>query len=68
MGWCHLLQALHIVTVTYVDPVLSCCYTEAQDAIINTEHLASLRFLTFTLCKKGRKINITKIKNQHKHM
>jgi len=51
-GWCHLLQTLHIVTVTYVDPILSCRYTEAQDAIINTEHLASLGFLTFTLHEK----------------
>lgn len=54
-GWCHLLQTLDVVTVAYVDPILSGRYTEAQDAIINTEHLASLGFLTFTLCKKRSK-------------
>jgi hypothetical protein len=57
VGWCHLLQTLHIVAVTYVDPILSRRYTEAQDAIIDTEHLASLGFLTFTLCKKCSKID-----------
>jgi hypothetical protein len=57
VSWYHLSQPLSVVTITYIDPILSCCYTEAQDTIINTKHLAFLGFFTFTLCKekKGKK-------------
>jgi hypothetical protein len=47
--WYHLSQPLSIVTIAHIDPILSCCYTEAEDAIINTKHLALLGFLAFAL-------------------
>lgn len=51
----QLSQPLSIISIAYIDAILSCCYTEAQDAIINTKHLAFLGFLTFTLYKQKKK-------------
>jgi hypothetical protein len=47
--WYHRSQPLSIVTIAHIDPILSCCYTEAEDAIIDTKHLALLGFLAFAL-------------------